>query len=921
MLGSMLCFSQNVGVSIETEQSIEALNEEMFSLLLKIQNNTDAEQHLQLVCESDKGVRILNNDISLTLSAGEKMFFPLKIFIDKKQPSGISTITSTLIAKNKSAIATAETALEIKLKRNLRIIANEPQVLIHQVGDSLRISTQVYNSGNQTEEVDLTATFPQNFGSEIAIKKKTTLEPFTEKEVVFSQIIDKNLLRMELFVVNIAGRNSNKEFFGNAVVIVQNALGSRRYIDPLNLNQYLQRSTANHISITANNPFSKFGASENLDLRSEFNLGSIKATLNLNGGYFQNLDTKLLMQNTWLKVEHRNLGIQLGNISTSELDLNLIGRGAEVFYGAPEVGKLGIKMGVLEKNYNLLDPLPLHNSPRGYAAYAQSSYSFDEKRILESAAVIDNDPFQKSLIIKNSYQYNKENNTVYSVDLGYGYAQSPTIPENAKPSVALGLTYYKKWNRYIFSSNNFYSSGYYPGIKKGSTVFEQRISREFDKFSLFGNYNLNVYEPKNIDPLYDFNTLSKRMKIEFGGNFSLSRRAKMSVTTQGMDEQSDIFLGPNFVKTTISYRAALLNSALNYNAINNKNRISLLYSQGFSYYPGFSDLKYIYRLQANWYHSDLMLSTNYQEGNFMLYEGNVNNEIRADSRKISAIASYRFNMLQDKLSIVLSTLGNYDNQFGTSISFNSSLDYHALRATRLFANINYNKFIKADVTSATTYYQIGINQDLPTFGEENVNYKNGQMKIFVFYDLNNNNVYDVDNDRPASNVKIKINNTIFVSDADGSVRYRKLPYADYTVKSMEEKWFTEDQLVKVDRKEVFLTVPFQKTSTIKGKIAYQKTSKTQYEIPEILAGMPIIFKNQFGRIFTFYTDAKGEYTAYVPLGDYEVSIDAKVLQKNVYVDENLQNVKAEEGTVKTLQNFLLKVREKKVEVKKFGISN
>jgi hypothetical protein len=88
-----------------------------------------------------------------------------------------------------------------------------------------------------------------------------------------------------------------------------------------------------------------------------------------------------------------------------------------------------------------------------------------------------------------------------------------------------------------------------------------------------------------------------------------------------------------------------------------------------------------------------------------------------------------------------------------------------------------------------------------------------------------------------------------------------------------------------------------------------------------MAGIPVIFKNAFGKNFTFYTNATGEYIAYLPLGTYTVSVETTVLQKNVYIDDNLQTASAVEGTTSTLENFLLKVKEKKVEVKKFGLPN
>src|SRR5690606_34432970 len=152
--------------------------------------------------------------------------------------------------------------------------------------------------GNQSEQAEIFATFPQYLGSETVLKKKVTLQPFTSKKVEFSRIVDRDLLRMEIFTVNVAGTNSNKEFFGNAMVMVQNALGNRRYIDPQLHNTY-RRASENHISWTASNPFEQYSASHNIDLRSEVSVGDTNAIFNINGTYWPTLDTKMLFQNTW----------------------------------------------------------------------------------------------------------------------------------------------------------------------------------------------------------------------------------------------------------------------------------------------------------------------------------------------------------------------------------------------------------------------------------------------------------------------------------------------------------------------------------------------------------------------------------------------------------------------------------------------
>lgn len=104
--------------------------------------------------------------------------------MEKNQPAGITTIKYA-ITESSLALATAETSITVQSKRGLKIVANEPQVLMYKVGDSIKISTQVYNSGNREENVEIIASFPQADGRDLSLSKTVKLEPFVNKEVSF----------------------------------------------------------------------------------------------------------------------------------------------------------------------------------------------------------------------------------------------------------------------------------------------------------------------------------------------------------------------------------------------------------------------------------------------------------------------------------------------------------------------------------------------------------------------------------------------------------------------------------------------------------------------------------------------------------------------------------------------------------------
>lgn len=918
LLGTLLVFSQRSAVSIKADSAITASNGEMKTIMLRIESNSEIPQHLFLVADAAAGVRILSSQAGMNIEPREKLFVAFKIFIEKTHPAGSSIINLQLRDASKRTIAAHKVTLKLQPKRQLRISAIEPQVLINRIGDSLKISAQVTNGGNQIEETEIFATFPQYLGSEIIVKKKLSLEPFSSQKVEFSKIIDRDLLRLEIFTVNIAGTDSNKEFFGNTTVTVQNALGNRRYIDPRQ-NNYYHAANANHIAWSTSNPFDEFSASHNVDLRSEVNLGNTRATFNMNGTYWQNLDTNVLWQNTWLKLERKDLALQLGNLSSSDLEMSLTGRGAIFSYMPTENSNTSLTTGFIEKSYNIFDPISLRNFPRGNAAFAKSTHAIGENKILDGEVILDTEPYHKSLLVKGGYAYSNLKDVAYDVDLGFGITRTTSIVENSKPSVSLGFNYRKSWEKYTFSSTNYFSSGYYPGNKRGSSVLEQRLIRTFDDFSLYGAYSLNIYDPKYIDPLYQFSSYAERHRAELGANFTIAKRIAVNIISQLSTEQSDVFLGDYFTQAQVKFNSASMAASINYSTLDNKNRFTLAHSQGISFFEGITQPQHIFSYQLNWQHKNLTIGTNYQQGNFLLYEGNRNGSFSMDTNKFSAVATYNVIFLDSKLNVNLTALANLDSQTGNSLAFNSNLNYRLFRKTKVFASFNYNKYSRVGFAAANTYYQMGISQDLPAIGEETVKYKNGAIKVFTFYDLNNNNTYEPETDQPASAVKLKINNTIFISGEDGHISYRKVPYGEYQIKPSENEWYGETRTISLQQKEVFVTMALEKTGTVKGKVRYEKVSKFQYEVQELLAGIPILFlSNNNGKTFTFYTNAQGEYTAYIPVGQYTVTLDSQVLQKNVYAESGIAEVKVEDKGSKTLEDFVLKVREKKVEVKKFG---
>ena len=59
-----------------------------------------------------------------------------------------------------------------------------------------------------------------------------------------------------------------------------------------------------------------------------------------------------------------------------------------------------------------------------------------------------------------------------------------------EPSVAIGGKLNVKFGKYSISSSNFFSTGYYPGVRRGVLQLNERISRQLGKVGVWAGYSL-----------------------------------------------------------------------------------------------------------------------------------------------------------------------------------------------------------------------------------------------------------------------------------------------------------------------------------------------------------------------------------------------------------------------------------------------
>lgn len=181
--------------------------------------------------------------------------------------------------------------------------------------------------------------------------------------------------------------------------------------------------------------------------------------------------------------------------------------------------------------------------------------------------------------------------------------------------------------------------------------------------------------------------------------------------------------------------------------------------------------------------------------------------------------------------------------------------------------------------------------------------------------MNENGIYDPE-DSAAVNAYVTINNMIFIAGADGTVKYKKVPAGFYRISvSPLQGWFGQEKLIPSLTRDMRIEIPMQKTGVIKGSISYV-FNQFSYENQKNKEGVLISAVNSRGTRFTAMTNEDGQFVFYLPAGEYDIDLRKENMPEEVESMNNYKQVPISPQEV-FLANFVLKVKERKVETKKF----
>ena len=905
------------GLVFKTTSDIKIEDDNVFTVIMQFENTTNDTIDAMLKLKLPASIRSYSQDnLQIKINPNKKAFIPLKFSVNKAQVAGQVPLEFKIIDfKSKREIANSVSKVYIESKKNLKIFPVQTNIFYRQEGDSIHYELKVVNMGNMPEKILITNVFPDFRGNFVSESKRIEIVAFQEKNIRFSKYVDREMMKTEAFQANVSAFYDNGNFAGNVFFTIQNASSNRVYVDPTMMNQNWTNFSSNYVRLTVRDAGSR-NTNFNLMAHHDFSVGLNEYAYNINGTTWQHNQNSVLTD-SWIRYQRNNKGILVGSINNNDYDIPINGRGI-VLFNNYDKNDNRIVVGTAEKNYNLLDNLTRNNLKNSYTTFANTRFLINGDNELETTALFDQSYSTTNFILTNGYRWLTKNKWNHSVKFGYGLSKFKET-DKVENSFSASANVSGSLGKYDFYSTNYFSSGYYPGTRKGALYLNQRLQRSFKKFSLWTSFTLTNNNPKSIDPYltnYVNSNESKALRAETGISFKIAKQFNVSITPKINIEQSSILDVNSFTYLPVDFRSSYVNGSFSWLSNSRSHQVVFNALGGFYSFDKEKDAEPIVLGQLTWNYKNFQINSTYQRGSLMIAEVYSTNNQNYHIERFNTSASYRQSFFNKKVNTAFSGYYSIDKNFGNTFTVGTSVDYQPIDNFTVNAQVNHSQYNARAMFTKQTFLQFGVQYNLPA-KQAVTDVKTGTLNLFVYYDYNTNGIFD-EGDKIADNRVVTINETNFITDLEGNVVYKKVPFGDYLIKLPGKKWFAQDYKVSINSKNTTLAIPMQLTGVVRGKIEYESISKLEYQVSANLFGFTLIFTNENGQTFSVKTNDRGEYTAFLPVGNYTFYIAESSLPEHVFAKVYLNKITIQKEQNIEYEPLILKIKERKVNIKRFG---
>ncbi len=613
----------------------------------------------------------------------------------------------------------------------------------------------------------------------------------------------------------------------------------------------------------------------------------------------------LNLYDTWLSYSTSHFHIQAGGI-TDNLDYSITGNGITAGFFPDK--KNSIEVFGVKNNYILYSQV-FHSIPGADIAGLRYSYT-TQPFSLQTSILHASDPLLDVYdnLLHSAARLKLGGHQDIQWEAGFSTEQ-PRSDNRINYGFSAGFKYHNETPQWSLALDDYYSSPYYSGWRRGALQLENEADFKLDSVNrLFGRYNKSFTSPRytpTADSLifvpFDYNNTD----IYAAGYRTRWRRWSASLYPYYMTQK---------IYTALKTQASSLRSR------SDRLALDLTWSgAGRSFYSN-SDIGYTRTDSISG--SPLRYSSIRLMGNFLDHLWGFN-----------WLLQWRPYYLTDQLQ---SPDANQYKlySFGPSIHFpflrrqanftgGYTLNYYS--AARLWtqtgsAQLNFG--LQNNWTANAQFYYTFYHGD-ESFYPDNKQFRVGlqkrfatgrepgmiRLRVLVFNDENGNGESD-NGEKAARKVILQLDGEAAITDNRGKAEFDNLKTGVHqlTIDNGSE-WNLAAPMSLPLLRDRTLSIPLVRSGRLKGRVQIQKQ---KYETVEPdREGIRIEAHGRNGKTFTTYTDAQGEFHFDVPVMEYEL-----IVQAAGGSGAPSQRVKVEAGKV-TEAVFQLEDRRRKIEVKQF----
>lgn len=907
---------QNSPVEMTVTSSISKNKHSLIQATVSLYNNTahDFSGSIQIVTPA--GFRsVSGNNIDVEVPAYERRFLPLNILVLNEARSGESSIQVNLTDKQSNGISSTSIKHHVKENNNIQLISNKPLHFIRDPNDSISIEATVSNLGNIKQTVSIVFNIPELTGENNFFEFKGSVGTGQDSTFIFKFLPSQSLTKLPRFTVKITGfRGKEKNLIGSFSVDVHNVASTQRYtgIQSPGLHNSGNFLTASIRSIGNNTHIYQMTGAGDVDLRNGY--------LSFKGNAFISDNYPLpFASNTYIAYTRDDQEFKMGNINET-LEIPVFGRGAR-YKLSGKSDKNNITIGLIDNNFNLFDQRRLFDN--GFTFFFKGFLKEPDSRNYYSGHyIIKEDTYSHARHQLLSGETQRYYGRTWNLNIKLHGGLSTYERENRSiPSFGGETQYSGNINDFRISGNHFYSTGYFPGNRRGLLQIQQSITkRTKGQHNLYTNFYITNFAPKSVN--IDFPVQNNNMRWDLGIQFHLKGNWGLGLAHQLQQESSTGFYNiPGNENSIPAMSAFRLVESIFWGGKAGKLTGFLSFENGLVKYPNQENYRPQLKVNNIISYKWISLNTSYQYGSYFIaeYASTLQNDLNFE--RLMCNVGINKQIFSNTLLVHTSAGYIFDYQNGRNPSAVFNIRYNSKRNFSLFLNSSWFRYRIPVINGTPRTRDVVIAETGLTVKFRNKNVtagKKSKIRGRVYYDNNTNFVFD-EGDELADNYFIKFGDAAFVTNEQGLFHYKAVPFGQYTIESQtRHSWFSPKSEYNVRKYFSYIDIPIHKNGLIHGNIRYEYDKKKALDFEVKAAGIQFIITKDHKIVDRIQTDEQGHFSAYLPTGEYEISLVAGSLPENTYSKNSSFKFSVNSGQNTKIPAFSIEVKQRTINIRKFG---